>query len=101
MPAPKRMRGNPKGWADSRVNKPWTDALDKALAQYAKGKVEAGQALRKIADGVVERAMLGDRDAVNEIAVRLDGKPVQPVAVEADTTLTINLIRFGDSKPSK
>ncbi len=92
------VAGEPRGPHRAR---PWTGALEKALAQYAAGKIEAGQALRHIADGVVRRALDGDKDAYSEIANRLDGKAVQPVAVEADTTLTINLIRFGDSKPSK
>lgn len=54
-----------------------------ALAQYenAEAGIKPGEALRKIAETVVVKALVGDKDAVKEIADRLDGKPAQAVTV--------------------
>lgn len=68
--------GNPNG---ARRPKRWQDALDRALEQYEKGEVKAGQALRAIADKVVSLALEGNKDAYQEIANRLDGKPEQVI----------------------
>lgn len=49
------------------------------MAQYEEGDIKAGQALRKIADRVVKAALAGDKDARQEIANRLDGRPTEHV----------------------
>lgn len=74
--------GRKPGTTYVKVNsqKPWTAALERATAQYAKGDVGMGQALRRIADGVVARALAGDPFSIKEIGERFDGKAVQPVA---------------------
>jgi hypothetical protein len=58
----------------------------RALAQYSndEGKIQAGQALDKIAELVVMKALLGDKDSIAEIGNRLDGKPAQSVTVDGD-----------------
>lgn len=94
-------RGAPKGNKNGAHDKPWTNALERALAQYNEGGVKAGQALRRIADGVVRDAIGGDAIARREVFERMDGKPVQPVAGTVDTTLTVQLVRFGNSPASK
>lgn len=73
--------GNPNG---ARRPRRWQDALDRALEQYEKGEVKAGQALRAIADKVVSLALEGNKDAYQEIANRLDGKADQNVTVAVD-----------------
>ena len=67
-------------------NKAWREALDKELKQYVNkdASIERGQALRRIARGVVEAALDGNKDAYQEIANRLDGKPAQSVTVAGD-----------------
>lgn len=73
----------PKGNKFASHDKPWTNALQRVLAQLeiksADGKVvaKAGEALRLIAETTVARAALGDKDARKEIADRLDGKPTE------------------------
>lgn len=76
MPFEPGQSGNPSG---RQTLKPWTKTLERALAQYEKGDVKAGEALRRIADRVVEGALAGDKDSVKEIAERLDGKAVQAI----------------------
>jgi formylmethanofuran dehydrogenase subunit A len=78
-----------KGNKFASHDKPWTNALQRVLAQLeAKDKdgkviVQAGEALRAIAERTVELALLGDKDARKEIADRLDGKPSEFVNVNA------------------
>jgi len=76
-------------------SKPWTDALRRALARFDDdGKIEAGQALNRIADQYVKTAFNGDKDAIAEIANRLDGKPAQSVAIDEDSgPLTIEIVK--------
>lgn len=70
----------PKGNKFASHDKPWTDALRRVLAQYEDGDVKRGNALRKIAEVTIQQALAGDKDARKEIAERLDGKPLQPIA---------------------
>ena len=88
-------RGAPIGNKNGSRDKPWTNALERALAQYEETDCRLGQAIRRIADGVVRRALDGDPIACKEIAERLDGKPVQPLAATIDTTVTVEVVRFG------
>lgn len=96
-----KKRGPPKGNKNATHDKPWTKALERALAQFNEGGIRSGAAIRRIADGVVRRAIAGDAIACREIAERLDGKPVQPVAGQIDTTLTVEILRFGANPTPK
>jgi hypothetical protein len=69
----------PKGNQNAAKGKRWQEALIKALAQYENkdAGIKRGQALAKIAEMVVMKALGGDKDAAAEIGNRLDGKPAQ------------------------
>jgi hypothetical protein len=71
----------PVGNQNAKKAKRWQDALNKALARFATddGKIQAGQALDKIAEVVVLKALSGDKDSIAEIGNRLDGKPAQAI----------------------
>jgi hypothetical protein len=71
----------PLGNQNAAKAKRWQDALNKALARYATpdGRIKAGEALDKIAELVVEKAIGGDKDSILEIGNRLDGKPAQAI----------------------
>lgn len=97
----KKKRGAQPDNKNATHDKPWTNALERALAQYKAGDLRMGQALRRIADGVVKRALDGDAAAVKEISERLDGKPVQPVAGKIDTNVTVEVVRFGNRSASE
>lgn len=81
MPAPLGNNNAGKG-------RRWQDALHKALARFEltteEFQVKAGEALDKIAERVVEKALAGDKDSIAEIGNRLDGKPAQAVTVSGD-----------------
>lgn len=69
----------------------WKNAINWAVKNYATSTVERGAALRAIAIAQVHKAVLGDKDAVAEIANRLDGKAVQQIEMQSveDRTITI------------
>ena len=77
----------PKGNKFASHEKPWTNALQRVLAQLeikdedGQVQVAAGEALRQIAEITVMRALSGDKDARKEIADRMDGKPTEFVNV--------------------
>ena len=81
MPWIKGQSGNPLGRA---VEKPWTDAIKRKLAQLEikdgeKVICKKGEALAKIAETVITRAIVGDKDAWREIGDRMEGKPPQAI----------------------
>lgn len=78
--------GAPVGNQNAAKGRRWAEALSKALARYTDPvlKVEAGQALDRIAEKVVIAALAGDPDSITEIANRLDGKPAQAVTLGSD-----------------
>ncbi len=93
--------GPPKGNNNAGKGKSWRDALDKELKQYTNkdAKVDRGQALRRIARTVVEQALVGNKDAWQEIGNRLDGRAAQSVTVSGDedsplfpTAVDVNVI---------
>lgn len=62
-------------------NKPWADALKRAMARYEGGKENA---LNLIADQTVKLAVSGEQWAIKEIGDRTDGKAAQSVTVSGD-----------------
>lgn len=100
------MAGAPLGNKNAAKAKRWQDALVRALARYADPatKLEAGQALDRIAEGVVIKALSGDKDSVAEIGNRLDGKPAQAIVGDADAdpiqTMSEIVIRAVDANRS-
>lgn len=72
-----------KGRSGPKQEKPWRDALLKAVSKRA-GK-EGPQFLEKVADAVVQAAVTGDMQAAKEIGDRLDGKPRQEIEATVET----------------
>lgn len=62
-------------------NKPWLEALNRAMIRYDGGKENA---LNLIADQVVKAAVFGDAWAIKEIGDRVDGKAAQSLTVSGD-----------------
>jgi hypothetical protein len=88
--------GNPSG---TKSKRPWTAALQRALAQYAdpEKKIEAGEALRHIADDMVKKAVEGDATARDEIFNRLEGRPVQSISGPGGEDLFAPLAEAADA----
>lgn len=90
--------GAPLGNDNAAKNKPWAEALRKALVQYQTKDVKRGEAIAKLAERVVTDALAGNKEAWQEIGNRLDGKPHQTIAAEVDTNVTVELVRYGNGK---
>lgn len=65
-----------EGNQNAYKNKPWSDALRRAMARFDGGKENA---LNLIADQTVKAAVSGDQWAIKEIGERMDGKASQSV----------------------
>ena len=87
MPAPEGNKNNTK-------NKPWADALRRAMARYGDGKKNA---LNLIAEQTVELAVKGEMWAIKEIGDRTDGKAAQSMILsgDEDNPLVVEIVRFG------
>lgn len=68
--------GGQAGNSNAKKGKEWFDALRKECVQK--------DALSKLAAVVVEKALAGERWAVEEIGNRFDGKPSQSVELAGD-----------------
>ncbi len=84
-------RGAQPGNTNGARGKVWRDALDKAVKQYVdKGAgIERGEALFKIATGVVKQALTGNKDAIQELGNRLDGKPHQSMDIGLHDSMSL------------
>lgn len=69
------QRGAQAGNKNASHDKPWSDAIRRALL------ADDGKKLRTLAEKLVERAEGGDITALREIGDRIDGKPRQQMEV--------------------
>ena len=76
------MSGAPQGNNNASKGKTWRDALRKALIQYEDDDIKCGQALGHIATNIIKAALNGDKDSWQEIGNRMDGRPVQGLAID-------------------
>jgi hypothetical protein len=72
----------PKGNVNAMRNKPFAEAINRAIAQ------DDGNRLRAIAEALLTKAADGDISAIKEFADRVDGKVMQQV----EATHTGNVI---------
>jgi hypothetical protein len=72
----------PKGNVNALKNKPFAEAINRAIAQ------DDGNRLRAIAEALLTKAADGDIGAIKEFADRVDGKVMQQV----EATHTGNVI---------
>ena len=87
--------GAPLGNKNASKNKPFLDAMRRALAQNP-------QKIGKIVDKILDQAEAGEAWAVKEVADRLDGKEVQANTLEdaeGNNIVTSLEVRF--VKPSE
>lgn len=63
--------GAPEGNKNATKNRPWAEAINRALL------AEDGRKLRALADKIIDRALEGDVSALKEVGDRMDGKPMQ------------------------
>ena len=66
----------PKNPVGSKSEKPWRDAIQRAVKERMEGKGSPHQ-LDRLAKKLVDSGLGGDITALKEIGDRLDGKPTQ------------------------
>lgn len=78
--------GPPKGSTNFAKNKPWRDAIGRALSK--KGSCDRAEVLYEIAEKLIECALDSTSPhyqfAVKEIGLRMDGKPREHIEIGAD-----------------
>ena len=84
----KNKGGAPLGNNNNKKNRPFAEAINRAIAQ------DDGKRLRAIAEALLTKAADGDISAIKEFADRTDGKVVQQLEGSGDNgEFTINLIK--------
>lgn len=89
---------NPTG-KNGREQKPWADAIKRALARAENDPVAGHRTINKLAEQLLSKAAEGDMPALKELGDRLDGKPIQSIDADIRGTLTGILAGMG-SGPS-
>lgn len=79
MPGP----GAPEGNKNAVKNRPWAEAINRALL------AEDGKKLRAIAEKIIDKALEGDVAALKEIGDRMDGKAAQALEHSGNLHVTI------------
>lgn len=74
---------NPTG-KNGREQKPWADAIKRALARAELDPARGGRDINKLAEQLLDKAADGDMGALKELGDRLDGKPAQSVDLGGD-----------------
>lgn len=87
----------PKGNKNATTGRIWAEAIRRAVRESGgrADKADFDGKLARIAKGLVNAAEAGDIQAIKEIGDRLDGKPHQTVSADVDTTVTVEVVRFG------
>lgn len=76
-------KGGQPGNNNAGKNKPWSEAIRKALL------AEDGKKLRAIAEKIVALAMEGDMQAIKELGDRVEGKSIQAIEQKTEMTATV------------
>jgi ribosomal protein L17 len=101
------VKGAQKGNKNASKTKDWEHTLRRVLTSFElqndKGEttIKRGEALRKIAEQCVLQAIAGDKDARQEIANRLDGKPSEHVKIDLTEEHVITYAQYlADKAPA-
>jgi hypothetical protein len=71
--------GAPAGNQNANIGKRWRVAIDKALDN--RSLADQQDALERVAQALIVKALEGDLEAIKVLGDRLDGKPAQAVAL--------------------
>jgi len=90
--------GAPKGSKNAFKGNEWSKSLKRAMARYAasegEDQVSWRKGLDKAADKVVAAACEGQKDAWQEIANRIEGKPRQGVDLDANVDVNAKITKI-------
>lgn len=91
------MSGAPIGNKNAVKNRPWSDAINRALL------AEDGKKLRELADMLISKALEGDVPALKEVGDRVEGRPAQAILLgeDAENPLLGAVTRLKMAQPSE
>lgn len=84
-------RGAPLGNNNAGKNKPWAEAVRKALMM--EDPIAKRKRIELLANRLVDKALEGDVSAIKEIGDRVDGKPAQTISGDPDAPLLFGTVR--------
>ncbi len=84
-------RGAPEGNQNAKKNRPWAEAVNRALL------ADDGKKLRLLADKLIDRALEGDVTALKEIGDRMDGRAAQAIVGADGGPVIVEVVRFANS----
>ena len=88
--------GAPKGNTNGATGTEWRDTIRRVLLKYEKGDVKRRQALDKVAEKLVDKALEGDMAAIKELGDRHDGKPGQSVELKGTVDTRVFPMEYVD-----
>lgn len=101
------LKGAQKGNKNACKTKDWEHTLRRVLTSFefknenGETTIKRGEALAKIAEVCVRQAIAGDKDARQEIANRLDGKPSEHVQIDLTQEHVITYAQYlADKAPA-
>lgn len=80
------MAGAPIGNKNATKNRPWAEAINRALL------AEDGKKLRALAERLIDKASEGDVTALKEIGDRMDGKAMQAITGADGGNLKVEVV---------
>lgn len=86
-----------KGNQYSAKERIWCQAINNALEKRGKKLGRMG-ALEELAEKLLSQCDQGDMSALKELGDRMDGKPVQAIAGDKDSPLTVQIFRFAEAE---
>ena len=82
--------GGQPGNQNAVKNRPWQDAINRALARFGEGSYDGG--LNALADELIKKCVDGDMTAIKELGDRLEGKAPQALIHQGDEERPIETI---------
>mgnify|MGYP003110318975 CR=1 FL=1 len=82
--------GSKPGANNKHKNKLWKETLNRAVL------AKDGEALRRIADALIDKAGQGDVAAIKELGDRIDGKVINEIDMNGNVDLVVELVRWED-----
>ncbi len=86
--------GGQPGNNNATKNKPFADAIERALLLRSKTEQAAG--LLEVANKLIDKAIEGDMAAIKELADRTDGKAHQSIDAVVDASITVEVVKFAE-----
>jgi hypothetical protein len=89
-----RNKGGQPGNTNAVSKRPWTAAIERALAKRSLAKRR--EAIDDLAEKLLKQCDRGDVQALKEFADRMEGRTIHQIEATIDGNLTVEIVRFAD-----